>query len=288
MNSKGIQLEVLVHVQGIGDRSFSEGEWAGTKGEGRRMEGFQIQFRSPVQGLGLRYKARLKGAEETPWMRAGSFAGTRGQNRVVQGFAIECTGPLKNRYDVQYWAHVRSAGDIGPFQNGQFCGMQEGPKRVEAIRVQIAPKQGVHPAPPDDRAVPLEVLVHVQGIGDRAFREGKWAGSKGEGRRLEGFQISFREHVHDLGLRYMAHVKDAGDTEWAREGNFVGSRGAARRVEGFAIKCRGHAKDRYRVEYWAHVQDLGDTGPCRDGDYCGTRHEGRRVEAIRVRVVRKR
>jgi hypothetical protein len=62
-------------------------------------------------------------------------------------------------------------------------------------------------------SLPLEVLVHIRDIGDRGYREREWAGTKGESRRLEGFQIRILPPTPDLDLRYKAHVGGVGDTD---------------------------------------------------------------------------
>jgi uncharacterized protein YjdB len=142
----------------------------------------------------------------------------------------------------------------------------------------------------------LEVMVHIRDIGDRTYPDREWAGTKGESRRLEGFQVRILSPLPDLGLRYRAHVQGIGDTEWkysycektvdaVRGCAYAGTRGESRRVEGFQIECTGCAKDDHSVVYRAHVDGLGDIGSFRDGEYCGTRGESRRVEALRVRVT---
>ena len=192
---------------------------------------------------------------------------------------------------------MQGVGKIGPFRDGEFCGTRGESRAIEAIYVQLTrvrPDRGQE----GRGRVALDVQVHVQGLGDQVFQQDEWAGIKGQGKRMEGFEIRIKEPVRGLGLRYMAHVENVGDTEWAysdcskQPGSspdcaFVGTRDKGLRVEGFAIECTGPAAGAYRVVYWAHVQDLGDIGPFRNGQYCGTRGQARRVEAIKVRLVRK-
>lgn len=135
--------------------------------------------------------------------------------------------------------------------------------------------------------LPLIVLVHLQDIGDSLFHNGQWAGTKGQSRRLEGFQISQVNPVPGLSLQYMAHLQDIGDVPWVNEGGFVGSRGQSRRLEGFAIRLTGPNAPFWDVIYQAHLQDMGDTGSYSNGQFCGTRGQSRRVEAIRVNIVAK-
>ncbi|SBW21909.1 hypothetical protein FDG2_2167 [Candidatus Protofrankia californiensis] len=134
---RGLPLDVLAHVQDIGDLAIRENEFAGTRGESRRVEGFQIDFASAVDRLGIRYMAHVQGVGDMPFVSAGQFSGTRGQSRQMEGFAIELTGPDAANFDVFYMAHLQGSGDTGFFQNGQFCGTRGQSRRLEGILVRI-------------------------------------------------------------------------------------------------------------------------------------------------------
>lgn len=130
----------------------------------------------------------------------------------------------------------------------------------------------------------LTGLVHLQDIGDVALRDGAWAGTKGQSRRLEGFSINFAVPVPGVGIAYMCHLQNGGDTPWMPGGSFCGTRGQSRRLEGFAIRLNGPNAAKYDVFYSCHLQDVGDVGPFKNGDFCGTRGQSRRLEAILVWV----
>ena len=132
--------------------------------------------------------------------------------------------------------------------------------------------------------VPISGLVHLQDIGDVSLVNDTFAGTRGQSRRLEGFQIQFNPPVPGLSMRYMAHLQDIGDVPWVDEGQFIGTRGQSRRLEGFAIELTGPEAVNYSVRYMAHLQDLGDTDFFRDGQFCGTRGQSRRIEGILVHV----
>ncbi len=138
-----------------------------------------------------------------------------------------------------------------------------------------------------NRGLPMDVLVHLQDIGDLVFSEDNFAGTRGQSRRLEGFQLSFHHPHEDLSMQYMAHLQDIGDVPWVSEGQFVGTRGQSRRLEGFAIKLTGNHASEFTVRYMAHLEGTGDTGWYSDGQFCGTRGQSRRVEGIVVEVSRK-
>ncbi|WP_052723381.1 hypothetical protein [Methanosarcina barkeri] len=138
-----------------------------------------------------------------------------------------------------------------------------------------------------EKSLSMDVLVHLQDIGDLVFSEDDFAGTRGQSRRLEGFQLSFNPPKDGLSMQYMAHLENIGDVQWVTEGNFVGTRGQSRRLEGFAIKLTGKLAPQFTVQYMAHLQGIGDSGWFSDGEFCGTRGQSRRVEGIRVRVLRK-
>ncbi|MEG4087957.1 hypothetical protein [Microcoleus sp. Pol12B4] len=133
----------------------------------------------------------------------------------------------------------------------------------------------------------LRELVHIQDIGDRIFPEGAVAGTTGQSRRLEGFQINLDSPIPGLSMEYMAHIQDIGDTSWVREGQYVGTKGQSRRVEGFAIRLTGSEASKYDVFYQAHVEGIGDTARVGNGQFSGTRGQSKRVEAISVWVQPK-
>jgi hypothetical protein len=137
------------------------------------------------------------------------------------------------------------------------------------------------------RGLSLRVLVHLQNIGDTLFRDNEFAGTRGQSRRLEGFQIDIASAIPNLSCRYMAHLQDIGDVPFVNEGAFVGTRGQSRRLEGFAIELTGAAAANYDVFYMAHLQDMGDTQFYSNGAFCGTRGQSRRVEGILVRIEPK-
>jgi len=135
-----VGLKVMVHIQNMGDRSFSAYEYAGTRGQGFRVEAFQINIEPPIVGLNLEYMAHIGGVGDTPWLEAGKLAGERGKARRLEGFAMRLTGPQASSYDICYTAHVQNMGDSPVYRNGQYCGTRNKSLRVEGMKVWIEPK----------------------------------------------------------------------------------------------------------------------------------------------------
>jgi tyrosinase len=132
--------------------------------------------------------------------------------------------------------------------------------------------------------VALRGSVHIQERGDWPLRQNVFAGTRGQALRLEGFQLNFDPPIPGLGMEYMGHIQEQGDTPWYPGGQFVGTKGQARRLEGFAIRLTGPNANYYSVSYMAHIQEQGDTAWYQDGAFCGTRGQARRVEGILVSV----
>ena len=131
------ELSVLVHLQDVGDQSFTDYQWAGTKGQSRRLEGLSIQFDPSFPDLSMEYMARIQDIGDTQWVRAGDFCGTRGQSKRLEGLAVRLTGASAEQYDVLYQAHLQDLGDTSICKNGQYCGTRGESRRVEAIRVWV-------------------------------------------------------------------------------------------------------------------------------------------------------
>ncbi|MEG4970960.1 hypothetical protein QUB11_30620 [Microcoleus sp. B6-A1] len=279
----GLGIKVLVHIQGIGDRTFGAQEYAGSKGQGRRVEGFAINIDPPIPGLNVEYMAHVEGVGDTPWLSEGELAGFRGQAKRIEGFAVRLSGPQADKYDVFYSAHIQNIGDTDVSSNGEYCGTRGKALRIEGIKVWIAQSASSQVVAP----VGLKVLAHIQGIGDRTFSDREYAGTRAKGLRVEGFQIKIEPPVAGLNLQYMAHVEGVGDTAWISEGELAGFRGKAKRIEGFAARLTGPEADKYDVFYTAHIQNVGDTPVTANGQYCGTRGKGLRVEGMTVWVEPK-
>ena len=136
-------------------------------------------------------------------------------------------------------------------------------------------------------SVGLKVLVHLQGIGDRSFGAYEYAGTRGQGLRIEAFQINLDPPRNDLSIQYMAHISGIGDTAWLDEGTLAGEQGRSLRIEGFAMRLTGSEASKYEVFYTAHIQNMGDSAVYSNGQYCGTRGKFLRVEGLKVWIQQK-
>lgn len=139
IHQASLNFDVMAHIAKEGDLHAGPGQYAGTRGKSEAMEGYAITFTQALKGVGLRYRAGMRGSGSTPWITDGKLAGSRGQRAVVETIAIELSGRDLAAYDVQYMAHVAHLGDTGWVENGVECGT---PKHaIEGLAVRIVPRQ---------------------------------------------------------------------------------------------------------------------------------------------------
>ncbi len=133
----------------------------------------------------------------------------------------------------------------------------------------------------------LNITAHIQSAGDLPGREGTWVGTKGAGKRLEGFSATIEAQKQILEIEYMCHIQGFGDTTWLQSEQFCGTRNEGRRIEGLAFRLKGSMASKFDVQYQCHLQGIGDTETKSNGDFCGTAGEQRRLEAFKVSVIPK-
>jgi uncharacterized protein YjdB len=83
-------MEYMAHVQDIGDTSWvREGQYVGTKGQSKRIEGFAIRLTgSQASKYDVFYQAHVEGIGNTPKVGNGQFSGTRGQSKRVEAISV--------------------------------------------------------------------------------------------------------------------------------------------------------------------------------------------------------
>ena len=155
---------------------------------------------------------------------------------------------------------------------------------VDSITFEIFPTPVV-PQIPSGTRFDLTLLVHQAGPGDLIATG--FAGSRGQSRRLEGFQILPRGLPNGVSFSYSAHLEGSGDVSLVTDGSFIGTRGQSRRLEGFTIFLTGPEAAKYDLLYFAHLAGTGDTAVATAGQFVGTKGQSRAVEGMQVWLVRK-
>ncbi|MFC5741826.1 hypothetical protein [Dyella tabacisoli] len=136
-----VRFDVLAHIQNEGDVHAGPGEYVGTRGTGQRLEGFAITLEPWTRGLGLRYRADLRGQGDTGWVAGGLFVGTRGQGRALEGFRVELSGECLADYDVLYMANISGGGDTEWLANGEYCGLRGQGRYIDGLAIRIMPRR---------------------------------------------------------------------------------------------------------------------------------------------------
>jgi uncharacterized protein YjdB len=267
----------LTHQANRGDVPFSGSLFAGTKGEGRNIEGFSLQLNGAPAGLNIEYMCHQAGVGDLPWASNGAYIGSRGQGRHIEGITCRLTGPGAHHFILKYVVHMAGKGDSPIAFGGAYAGTKGEGRAIEGIHVwlEAAPMPTVN------------TMVHAAGKGDITTSGSLFTGTKGEGRQIEGFSVSFSGIDDGLGVEYMAHQAEVGDLPWAPKGTFIGSRGQGRRIEGIAIRLTGPRSAEFNINYVVHMAGKGDSPVVQNGGYCGTKGEGRAIEGIHVWLARK-
>jgi hypothetical protein len=154
-------------------------------------------------------------------------------------------------------------------------------RALEQLAISLNPTAIVYAQPAVPRWQVPRITAHLEGIGDIVCRDGNWCGTRGEGRRLEGFALGLTDHPGDIRLEYTCGRPGS---SWVPEGQFCGTRGQSKALETFAVRLIGSDADRFTVAYQAHVQDRGDTPVTRNGELTS---RSQRIEAIRVWLERR-
>jgi hypothetical protein len=132
-----VKVEIVLHVQGLGDRRFAGGEWIGSRGQGRIIEAFSVRPLEKLAATDVEYKAYGSGGRETPWVTAAALCGTRGQGIALTGFAIRLAAQSSRRFDIVYDGAFVKSGVAGPLRNGEPCVSSRIDDGLEAMRIRL-------------------------------------------------------------------------------------------------------------------------------------------------------
>lgn len=91
---EGLELEVTVHCQNLGDKTYKvvrdmSDPVMGTEGKALRLEGFSIRCTKNTTGKKLQYRAHVQNEGWQEWKSEGEFAGTRGKRRRVEAIQMK-------------------------------------------------------------------------------------------------------------------------------------------------------------------------------------------------------
>ena len=144
--------EMIAHVQLTGDVGVRFGEWLGTQGSKRWIEGFGISGQPGLAAEDIEYQAVLGRDWLSPWVAGGKFCGSRGMALPLLGFNLRLRGVAAEKFECRYSASFVDGTSIGPLQAGQPCAAAS-LAPLEAFRIDLTPR-GTAPAPAPARRMP--------------------------------------------------------------------------------------------------------------------------------------
>ena len=151
--------DVVAHVQLTGDTVGRFGDWVGTRGSQKWIEGFSLAPREGVKPTDLEYQAVLGRGWLSPWIEGGKFCGSRGMALPLLGLKVRLKASVAKTHECSYSATFVDGSSVGPIPGGEIC-EAESLAALEAFQVTIHGRGG-EPAPrgtrrPADKPAPAK------------------------------------------------------------------------------------------------------------------------------------
>jgi hypothetical protein len=131
--------EVIAHIEGVGDVDGKLGQWIGTRGSGRAIEGFSL---TPTNGISISdfaVRGVLGRDWLSPWLPGGSFCGSRGLALPLRGFCLRLLPAADARYDLACFARFVDGSEIGPVGSDRICATAN-LAALEAFQIVVRPR----------------------------------------------------------------------------------------------------------------------------------------------------
>jgi hypothetical protein len=135
--------------------------------------------------------------------------------------------------------------------------------------------------------VPLDLIAHIQRVGDVQFLQGTAAGPDG-GQWIEGFSIALQSDTAAQIIEYSAVDVSGTVTPWLECGAFCGSRGRGLALTGFALRIKPHYVHAYECSYGARFSSGRSSSSLHDGTMCQSDLARDPIMAMEVRLFATR
>lgn len=132
-----IRAEIVLHVERLGDRRFSNRGWIGNLGQKLRIEAFSIRPIETLAASDVEFKALGPNGRETPWVTDAKLCGTRGRGLPLTGFAVRLAPHVEEGFEVVYQGAFFESGVVGPRRNGELCIPPIADDALEAMDVRL-------------------------------------------------------------------------------------------------------------------------------------------------------
>jgi len=137
--AQGTEVSYSVHMANIGWGGYaSNGETAGTTGQGRQIEALKVRVSSDIGGS-IRYDTHAADVGWLGWQEDDAIAGTEGQGRQIEAIKVQLTGRLARQFEVRYRVHMAGIGWSGWSSNGEEAGTTGQGRQLEAVEIRLIP-----------------------------------------------------------------------------------------------------------------------------------------------------
>ena len=137
-----LTVRCTVHLQDIGDKHYvspssASGQpiWLGTIGQKRRLEGFKFTV-DGIPNDQITYQAHIADNQWSDWKTGGEWVGPI-RGKAVEAIRVKLKEPAAKQYELEYSAHVKGQGNLGPVSDGTYCGTIGKGWQVEAIKIDV-------------------------------------------------------------------------------------------------------------------------------------------------------
>jgi hypothetical protein len=131
--------EVIAHIEGVGDVDGKFGEWVGTRGSGRAIEGFSLTPRMGISIADFAIRGVLGRDWLSPWLPGGSFCGSRGLALPLRGFCLRLLPAAAVRHELACFARFVDGSEIGPVGSDRICATTN-LAALEAFQIVVRPR----------------------------------------------------------------------------------------------------------------------------------------------------
>jgi len=140
-------MDMVAHIQGLGDVGGMLGDRLGEAGSGRWIEGFAIAPTAGVDVADIEYQAVLGRDWLSPWVDGGQFCGSRGMALPLLGFRLRLRGAAAQAFECRYSATFVDGSTAGPVTAGEAC-QSEGLAALESVLITLTPRGSATLTPP--------------------------------------------------------------------------------------------------------------------------------------------
>jgi uncharacterized protein YjdB len=255
---------------------------AGTTGESRRIEAFEMRVTSGPPGTKIKYRSLVQdiGWEGT-YRENGQTSGAAGQGRQIEaiqiGLELPPGSPPTYLHVETYVADWQWLGWVRDFWVAGTVGQS---RRMEAFRVYLSTDR------PEPARIKVAYNANPRGVGYQGWRRnGEEAGTRGESRSLNTFKAVLYNYPEGMKIEYRCYVQDQ-DWQGFTDGE-CGNFSADKDIYAMEMRLQNPYPGTV-LTYGAHVANRGDVNYFSDvpgsNPIIGNPSDKFRFEAIRIGI----